>query len=87
MGNLKETYDHHLMLKHLPSEFSVFLEHVLTLDYFTKPDYQVGGRDAYAFILDPPGGRVWDCTEERGRSCVLTPPSFSHPSASRGASS
>ena len=43
MGNLKETYDHHLMLKHLPSEFSIFLEHVLTLDYFTKPDYQVDG--------------------------------------------
>ncbi|KAJ3606311.1 hypothetical protein NHX12_025832, partial [Muraenolepis orangiensis] len=41
VGNLKETYDHHLMLKHLPSEFSVFLEHVLTLDYFTKPDYQL----------------------------------------------
>ncbi|XP_059897732.1 tau-tubulin kinase 2b isoform X2 [Gadus macrocephalus] len=41
VGNLKETYDHHLMLKHLPSEFSIFLEHVLTLDYFTKPDYQL----------------------------------------------
>ncbi|KAG7263655.1 hypothetical protein CRUP_037987, partial [Coryphaenoides rupestris] len=41
VGNLKETYDHHLMLKHLPSEFSVFLEHVLTLDYFTKPDYEL----------------------------------------------
>lgn len=42
MGNLKETYDHRLMLKHLPSEFSTFLDHILTLDYFTKPDYQVG---------------------------------------------
>ncbi|KAK0142168.1 Tau-tubulin kinase 2 [Merluccius polli] len=41
VGNLKETYDHHLMLKHLPSEFSIFLDHVLTLDYFTKPDYQL----------------------------------------------
>lgn len=30
------------MLKHLPSEFSTFLDHILTLDYFTKPDYQVG---------------------------------------------
>lgn len=29
------------MLKHLPSEFSIFLDHILTLDYFTKPDYQV----------------------------------------------
>lgn len=42
VGNLKETYDHRLMLKHLPSEFSTFLDHILTLDYFTKPDYQVG---------------------------------------------
>lgn len=30
------------MLKPLPSEFSTFLDHILTLDYFTKPDYQVG---------------------------------------------
>lgn len=30
------------MLKHLPTEFSTFLDHILTLDYFTKPDYQVG---------------------------------------------
>ncbi|KAJ7988047.1 hypothetical protein DPEC_G00319590 [Dallia pectoralis] len=41
VGNLKDTYDHRLMLKHLPSEFSVFLDHILTLDYFTKPDYQL----------------------------------------------
>ncbi|XP_046905644.1 tau-tubulin kinase 2b isoform X1 [Hypomesus transpacificus] len=41
VGNLKETYDHRLMLKHLPSEFSIFLDHILTLDYFTKPDYQL----------------------------------------------
>lgn len=41
VGNLKETYDHRLMLKHLPSEFSTFLDHIMTLDYFTKPDYQV----------------------------------------------
>ncbi|XP_053737627.1 tau-tubulin kinase 2b [Synchiropus splendidus] len=41
VGNLKETYDHRLMLKHLPSEFSLFLDHILTLDYFTKPDYQM----------------------------------------------
>ncbi|XP_041832096.1 tau-tubulin kinase 2b [Melanotaenia boesemani] len=41
VGNLKETYDHQLMLKHLPSEFSTFLDHILTLDYFTKPDYQL----------------------------------------------
>lgn len=41
MGKLKETYDHRLMLKHLPPEFSVFLDHISNLDYFTKPDYQV----------------------------------------------
>ncbi|XP_068610215.1 tau-tubulin kinase 2b [Brachionichthys hirsutus] len=41
VGNLKETYDHRLMLKHLPSEFGAFLDHILTLDYFTKPDYQL----------------------------------------------
>ncbi|XP_056283352.1 tau-tubulin kinase 2b isoform X2 [Pseudoliparis swirei] len=41
VGNLKETYDHLLMLKHLPSEFTAFLDHILTLDYFTKPDYQL----------------------------------------------
>lgn len=42
MGKFKETYDHRLMLKHLPPEFSAFLDHILTLDYFTKPDYRVG---------------------------------------------
>ncbi|XP_038134643.1 tau-tubulin kinase 2b [Cyprinodon tularosa] len=41
VGNLKETYDHRLMLKHLPLEFNTFLDHILTLDYFTKPDYQL----------------------------------------------
>ncbi|KAM3871142.1 tau-tubulin kinase 2 [Diretmus argenteus] len=41
VGKLKETYDHRLMLKHLPSEFSVFLDHISSLDYFTKPDYQL----------------------------------------------
>lgn len=41
VGKLKDTYDHRLMLKHLPAEFGVFLEHISNLDYFTKPDYQV----------------------------------------------
>ncbi|KAK2878567.1 hypothetical protein QQF64_011367 [Cirrhinus molitorella] len=41
VGKLKETYDHRLMLKHLPQEFSVFLDHISNLDYFTKPDYQL----------------------------------------------
>ncbi|XP_067847222.1 tau-tubulin kinase 2 isoform X2 [Heptranchias perlo] len=41
VGLIKEKYDHRLMLKHLPQEFVLFLEHVLCLDYFTKPDYQL----------------------------------------------
>ncbi|XP_078419041.1 tau-tubulin kinase 2-like isoform X1 [Cetorhinus maximus] len=41
VGLIKEKYDHRLMLKHLPQEFALFLEHVLCLDYFTKPDYQL----------------------------------------------
>ncbi|XP_076013764.1 tau-tubulin kinase 2 isoform X2 [Genypterus blacodes] len=41
VGKLKDTYDHRLMLKHLPAEFNVFLDHIANLDYFTKPDYQL----------------------------------------------
>ncbi|XP_077394090.1 tau-tubulin kinase 2 isoform X2 [Festucalex cinctus] len=41
VGKLKDTYDHRLMLKHLPAEFGVFLEHISSLDYFTKPDYEL----------------------------------------------
>lgn len=31
-----------MLLKHMPSEFHLFLDHIASLDYFTKPDYQVG---------------------------------------------
>ncbi|XP_052001770.1 tau-tubulin kinase 2 isoform X2 [Xyrauchen texanus] len=41
VGKLKETYDHRLMLKQLPPDFNVFLDHISNLDYFTKPDYQL----------------------------------------------
>ena len=41
VGQIKERYDHRMLLKHMPAEFNVFLDHVLTLDYYTKPDYQV----------------------------------------------
>ncbi|KAM9066025.1 tau-tubulin kinase 2 isoform X1 [Sarcophilus harrisii] len=41
VGSIKERYDHRLMLKHLPTEFSIFLDHISSLDYFTKPDYQL----------------------------------------------
>ncbi|XP_054712793.1 uncharacterized protein LOC129222324 [Uloborus diversus] len=39
VGIMKEKYDHRLLLKHLPSDFRQFLDHVLTLDYFDRPDY------------------------------------------------
>lgn len=41
MGQIKERYEHRMLLKHMPAEFHVFYDHVLDLDYFTKPDYQV----------------------------------------------
>ncbi|XP_051957820.1 tau-tubulin kinase 1 [Xyrauchen texanus] len=41
VGQIKERYDHRMLLKHMPSEFNVFLEHVLGLDYYTKPNYQL----------------------------------------------
>lgn len=41
VGSIKERYEHRLMLKHLPPEFSIFLDHISSLDYFTKPDYQL----------------------------------------------
>ncbi|KAJ8366125.1 hypothetical protein SKAU_G00149560 [Synaphobranchus kaupii] len=41
VGLIKERYDHSMLLKHMPSEFLTFLDHVLSLDYYTKPDYQL----------------------------------------------
>ncbi|XP_029313056.1 LOW QUALITY PROTEIN: tau-tubulin kinase 1 [Cottoperca gobio] len=41
VGQIKERYDHRMLLKHMPSEFNIFLDHVLALDYYTKPDYQL----------------------------------------------
>ncbi|XP_036383119.1 tau-tubulin kinase 1 isoform X2 [Megalops cyprinoides] len=41
VGLIKERYDHRMLLKHMPSEFHSFLDHVLSLDYYTKPDYQL----------------------------------------------
>lgn len=38
---IKEKYEHRMLLKHMPSEFHLFLDHIANLDYFTKPDYQV----------------------------------------------
>lgn len=38
---MKEKYDHRLLLKHLPSDFKQFLEHIQSLSYADKPDYAV----------------------------------------------
>ncbi|KAL6420955.1 hypothetical protein ACFW04_013619 [Cataglyphis niger] len=39
VGLMKEKYDHRLLLKHLPSDLRVFLEHIQNLEYADKPDY------------------------------------------------
>lgn len=39
VGLMKEKYDHRLLLKHLPSELRLFLEHVQQLEYADTPDY------------------------------------------------
>ncbi|XP_067311706.1 tau-tubulin kinase 1 [Pseudorasbora parva] len=41
VGQIKERYEHRMLLKHMPAEFHVFYDHVLDLDYYTKPDYQL----------------------------------------------
>lgn len=41
VGLMKEKYDHRLLLKHLPSDLRQFLEHIQSLEYADKPDYQV----------------------------------------------
>ncbi|XP_008202443.1 tau-tubulin kinase homolog Asator isoform X2 [Nasonia vitripennis] len=39
VGMMKENYDHKLLLKHLPSDLRVFLEHIQGLEYADQPDY------------------------------------------------
>lgn len=41
VGLMKEKYDHRLLLKHLPSDLKQFLDHIQSLDYADKPDYQM----------------------------------------------
>ena len=41
VGQMKDRYDHTQMLKHLPTEFKTFLDHISSLDYFDKPDYNM----------------------------------------------
>uniref|UniRef100_S4RI75 Protein kinase domain-containing protein n=1 Tax=Petromyzon marinus TaxID=7757 RepID=S4RI75_PETMA len=40
VGLIKERYDHRLLLRHMPTDFHIFLDHVSTLDYCTRPNYQ-----------------------------------------------
>lgn len=47
VGMIKEKYEHRMLLKHMPSEFHLFLDHIANLDYFTKPDYQVKTSETY----------------------------------------
>lgn len=39
VGKMKQVYDHRLLLRHLPSDFKLFLEHIEQLNYYTEPDY------------------------------------------------
>ncbi|XP_014666880.1 PREDICTED: serine-rich adhesin for platelets-like [Priapulus caudatus] len=39
VGQIKEKYDHKQLLKHMPSEMKLFLDHVAQLDYYSQPDY------------------------------------------------
>ncbi|XP_078466476.1 uncharacterized protein LOC144729835 [Lampetra planeri] len=41
VGLIKERYDHRLLLRHMPTDFHIFLDHVSTLDYCTRPNYQL----------------------------------------------
>lgn len=41
VGLMKEKYDHRLLLKHLPSDFRQFLDHVSQLEYADRPDYNM----------------------------------------------
>ena len=37
--DMKESYDHSLLLKNLPHEFSLFLEHLQSLTFEERPNY------------------------------------------------
>lgn len=41
VGQMKERYDHKLLLKHLPADFKQFLEHIQHLTYYDTPDYDM----------------------------------------------
>ena len=41
VGLMKSTFDHRLLLKHLPQDFKQFLEHIESLTYNDVPNYQL----------------------------------------------
>ncbi|XP_054153034.1 tau-tubulin kinase homolog Asator-like [Oppia nitens] len=41
VGLMKASFDHRLLLKHLPQDFRQFLEHIESLQYADSPDYQL----------------------------------------------
>ena len=41
VGVMKDKQDHAAFLKHLPSEFRIFLEHIQSLTYYDTPDYDM----------------------------------------------
>ncbi|XP_074662887.1 uncharacterized protein LOC141915300 [Tubulanus polymorphus] len=41
VGIMKDKYDNYALLRHMPSEFRTFLDHILTLEYFDEPDYNM----------------------------------------------
>lgn len=66
VGMIKEKYEHRMLLKHMPSEFHLFLDHIASLDYFTKPDYQVRAHPCLWSAVPAPFGIVG----EGGQSCT-----------------
>ena len=48
VGLMKEKYDHRLLLKHLPSDFKQFMEHLQVLEYADKPDY---GKNSFSSCM------------------------------------
>ena len=41
VGQMKEKYENATLLKHLPQEFKTILDHIASLNYFDKPDYNM----------------------------------------------
>ena len=73
VGMMKEKYDHRLLLKHLPSDFRQFLEHLQSLEYADKPDYAMLLGKFGLLILTPPNDSFVspDCKLQQSGSYVL----------------